>query len=65
MPCAGMEAKLAEMLLDPETAPAMVKAHVESCDGCPQRAGRSCARRCHGDGRMGSARAESVFHDAI
>jgi hypothetical protein len=32
--CAGMETKLAEMLLEPETAPATVKAHVEACDGC-------------------------------
>jgi hypothetical protein len=32
--CAGMEAKLAEMLLDPESVPATVKAHMESCDGC-------------------------------
>lgn len=32
--CAGMETNLAEMLLDPETAPATVKAHVETCDGC-------------------------------
>ena len=32
--CAGMETKLAEMLLDREAAPATVKAHVEACDGC-------------------------------
>jgi hypothetical protein len=32
--CSGMETKLAELLLEPETAPATVKAHVESCDGC-------------------------------
>jgi hypothetical protein len=32
--CAGMETKLAEMLLEPETAPAAVKAHVETCGGC-------------------------------
>ena len=32
--CAGMEAKLAEMLLDPELAPAAVKEHVGTCDGC-------------------------------
>ena len=32
--CAGMETKLAELLLDPESAPATVKAHVESCVGC-------------------------------
>lgn len=32
--CAGMETKLAELLLDPETVPAAVKAHVETCDGC-------------------------------
>jgi hypothetical protein len=32
--CAGMETSLAELLLDPETAPATVKAHVESCEGC-------------------------------
>ena len=32
--CAGMETKLAELLLEPEAAPATVKAHVESCDGC-------------------------------
>lgn len=32
--CAGMETKLAEMLLDPEMAPAAVKEHVGTCDGC-------------------------------
>jgi hypothetical protein len=32
--CAGMETRLAELLLDPETAPAAVKAHVAECDGC-------------------------------
>jgi hypothetical protein len=32
--CADMETKLAEMLLDPEMAPAAVKEHVGACDGC-------------------------------
>lgn len=32
--CAGMETKLAEMLLDPKAAPAKVQAHVAECDGC-------------------------------
>ena len=32
--CAGMETKLADLLLDPETVPATVKAHVAECDGC-------------------------------
>jgi anti-sigma factor RsiW len=32
--CAGMEPKLAEMLLDPEAAPSRVRAHVAECDGC-------------------------------
>lgn len=32
--CAGMETKLADLLLDPENAPAKVKAHVDGCDGC-------------------------------
>jgi anti-sigma factor RsiW len=32
--CAGMETKLAELLLEPETASATVKAHVETCEGC-------------------------------
>jgi hypothetical protein len=32
--CAGMEAKLASLLLDPASAPAGVAAHVESCVGC-------------------------------
>ena len=32
--CAGMETRLTELLLQPEAAPATVKAHVESCDGC-------------------------------
>ncbi len=32
--CAGMETKLAELLLEPEAASATVKAHVESCEGC-------------------------------
>lgn len=32
--CAGMEAKLAELLLDPASASATVKEHVNGCDGC-------------------------------
>ena len=32
--CAGMEEKLAELLLDPENVPATVKGHVDGCDGC-------------------------------
>ena len=32
--CTGMETKLAEMLLDPESVPAKVRAHVEECAGC-------------------------------
>jgi hypothetical protein len=32
--CAGMEAKLAELLLDPATASATVKEHVNGCAGC-------------------------------
>jgi anti-sigma factor RsiW len=32
--CAGMEGKLADMLLDPEKAPAKVQAHVAECDRC-------------------------------
>jgi hypothetical protein len=32
--CAGMETKLADLLLDPESVPAKVKAHVDGCEGC-------------------------------
>ena len=32
--CAGMESKLAEMLLDAESVPAKVQAHVDGCAGC-------------------------------
>ncbi|MGC1422309.1 MAG: hypothetical protein WA354_21040 [Terracidiphilus sp.] len=32
--CTAMETKLADMLLDPEAAPAEVKAHVAECDSC-------------------------------
>lgn len=32
--CAGKEAKLATMLLDPKTVPAKVQEHVEQCEGC-------------------------------
>ena len=32
--CTAMEEKLAEMLLDPEAAPAKVKTHVAECDSC-------------------------------
>ena len=32
--CAGLESRLAEMLLDPGMAPVEVKAHVEACEGC-------------------------------
>lgn len=32
--CTAMEAKLADMLLDPEAAPAKVKTHVAECDSC-------------------------------
>jgi hypothetical protein len=32
--CTGMGTKLADMLLDPESAPAKVKTHVAECDSC-------------------------------
>jgi len=32
--CDEMGTKLADLLLDPASAPAEVKAHVEACDGC-------------------------------
>jgi hypothetical protein len=32
--CAGMDEKLANVLLDPRPAPAKVQAHVAKCDGC-------------------------------
>jgi hypothetical protein len=32
--CAGMDEKLADVLLDPGPAPAKVQAHVAKCDGC-------------------------------
>jgi hypothetical protein len=32
--CAGMESKLADMLLDPAAAPAKVRVHVEQCVSC-------------------------------
>jgi hypothetical protein len=32
--CTGMESKLADMLLDPESVSAKVRTHVEGCDGC-------------------------------
>lgn len=32
--CTGMDAKLADLLLDPVTAPAKVQAHVAECEGC-------------------------------
>lgn len=32
--CAGMESKLADMLLDPEAAPAKVQKHVAECERC-------------------------------
>ena len=32
--CAGMETRLADLLLDPETVPATVTAHVAACDAC-------------------------------
>lgn len=32
--CAGMETKLADLLLDPAAVPAKVKEHVEVCEGC-------------------------------
>jgi hypothetical protein len=32
--CTGMESKLADLLLDPESAPAKVRTHVEGCDRC-------------------------------
>ena len=37
--CTGMEAKLADMLLDPEAVPAKVRAHVAECDALPRGAG--------------------------
>jgi hypothetical protein len=35
--CAGMEAKLADMLLDPQPAPAKVQEHVAKCEDCRSR----------------------------
>ena len=32
--CTGMESKLADLLLDPESVPANVKAHVDACAHC-------------------------------
>jgi len=32
--CTGMESKLADLLLDPGSAPAKVQTHVAECDGC-------------------------------
>lgn len=32
--CNGMDAKLADLLLDPASAPAEVRAHVETCESC-------------------------------
>lgn len=32
--CAGNESKLAVLLLDPESVPAKVRAHVDECEGC-------------------------------
>jgi hypothetical protein len=32
--CTGMDSKLADLLLDPESAPAKVRTHVEGCDRC-------------------------------
>lgn len=32
--CTGMESKLADLLLDPDAAPAKVRAHVAECDHC-------------------------------
>ena len=32
--CTGMESKLADLLLDPDAAPAKVRAHVEECESC-------------------------------
>ena len=32
--CTGMESKLADLLLDPDAAPAKVRVHVEQCESC-------------------------------
>ena len=32
--CTGMESKLADLLLDPESVPAKVQAHVDACEHC-------------------------------
>jgi hypothetical protein len=32
--CAGMETKLADLLLDPAAVPAKVRDHVDACEGC-------------------------------
>lgn len=32
--CTGIEAKLADLLLDPESVPARVRAHVAECESC-------------------------------
>ncbi|MGH9607749.1 MAG: hypothetical protein ACRD3N_18845 [Terracidiphilus sp.] len=38
--CAEMESKLAGVLLDAETAPAMIRAHLEECEGCREELAR-------------------------
>ncbi len=32
--CTGMDTKLADLLLDPDRAPAKVRAHVDACEHC-------------------------------
>jgi hypothetical protein len=35
--CTGMDQKLADLLLDPDTAPVNVTTHVDGCDGCQRQ----------------------------
>ena len=58
--CAGMETRLQDLLLDPESVPAKVKAHVDGLRRLPRRARRTA---CYpgGDGRVAGAQANPYF----
>ena len=60
--CTGMESKLADLLLDPASAPAKVRAHVAECDGCRSELAELKATMASA-GHLGGSGAEPLFSD--
>ena len=62
--CTGMDEKLADLLLDPDTAPESVKTHVAECDDCHRQLEELRGTMAVLDS-VGGSGAESVLHDPV